>query len=211
MQELILKIQNDSTLMLIAGIALVVLLVIVLIVVIFSTKVKSQSDKLWDYKEQDKEKNAKIELLERELQAVKIKNASNEQELQQFTQTKEDLASKTEEVQSTQLKYNTLEKEHSHVSTMLGSTEGNYEKLHEEHKVLQERHEHLVEDNSKHRINNARLLTKLETETRHASNRLEMMQEHKREIKEESSSWQLRSLMEIQKNLQSFPNKVWIV
>lgn len=185
MQELLLKIQNDSTLMLIAGIALVVLLVIVLIVVIFSTKVKSQSDKLWDFKELDKEKNTKIEILEKELQAVKIKNASNEQELQQFMQTKEDLASKIEEVQSTQSKYNTLEKEHSHVSTMLESTEDNYEKLQEEHKVLQERHEHLVEDNSKHRINNARLLTKLETETRHASNRLEMMQEHKREIKEE--------------------------
>ena len=87
MQELLLKIQNDSTLMLIAGIALVVLLVIVLIVVIFSTKVKSQSDKLWDFKELDKQKNIKIEMLEKELQTVKIRNASNEQELQQFMQT----------------------------------------------------------------------------------------------------------------------------
>jgi len=185
MQELLLKIQNDSTLMIIVGIVLVVLLVIVLIVVIFSTKVKSQSDKLWDFKELDREKSTKIDVLEKELQEVKIKNASNEQELQQFMQTKEELASKIEEVRSTQSKYNTLEKEHSHTTTKLESTEDNYKKLQEEHKVLQERHEHLVEDNSKHRINNARLLTKLETETRHASNRLEMMQEHKKEIKDE--------------------------
>jgi len=185
MQELFLKIQNDSALMIIVGIVLVVLLVIVLIVVIFSTKVKSQSDKLWDFKELDKEKNIKIGMLERELQAVKIKNAGNEQELQQFMQTKEELASKIVEVQRIELNYNTLQKEHSHTTTKLESTEDNYKKLQENHKILQERHEHLVEDNSKHRINNARLLTKLETETRHASNRLEMMQEHKREIKDE--------------------------
>jgi DNA recombination protein RmuC len=171
--------------MMIAGIALVVLLVIVLIVVVFSTKVKSLSDKLWDYKEVDKEKNLKIEMLEKELQAVQIRNAGNEQELQQFSQTKEELASKTEQMQILQAKHNTLEKAYSHIESKLESTEEAYEKLQEEHKNLQERHEELLEENSKHRINNARLLTKLETESRHAANRLEMMQEHRREIKEE--------------------------
>jgi len=185
MQDLILRIQNDSTLMMIAGIALVVLLVIVLIVVVFSTKVKSLSDKLWDYKEVDKEKNLKIEMLEKELQAVQIRNAGNEQELQQFSQTKEELASKTEQMQILQAKHNTLEKAYSHIESKLESTEDAYGKLQEEHKNLQERHEELLEENSKHRINNARLLTKLETESRHAANRLEMMQEHRREIKEE--------------------------
>ena len=185
MQELFLRIQNDSTLMIIAGIVLVVLLVIVLIVVVFSTKVKAQSDKLWDYREHHQEQNIKIEMLEKELQAVKIKNASNEQELQQFMQTKEELVSKIELIQSIQAAHNTLEKEHSHTETMLENIESAYEKLQEEHKILQERHEQLSEDNSKHRINNARLLTKLETETLHASKRLEMMQEHKKEIKDE--------------------------
>ncbi len=185
MQELILKVQNDSMLMLIAGIALVVLLVIVLIVVIFSIKIKSQSDTLWDFKEQDNEKNIKIEMLDKELQALKIKNAGNEQELQHFMQTKEELASKIEELKSTQSKYNTLEKVYSQTATKLESTEDNYIKLQEEHRTLQERHENLVEDNSKHRINNARLLTKLETETMRASNQLEIIQEHKKEIKTE--------------------------
>ncbi len=185
MQEILLKIQNDSTLMLIAGIVLVILLVIVLIVVIFSTKVKSQSDKLWDLRELDKEKNIKIEILEKELQLVKIKNAANEQELQQFIQTKEDLASKIEELQVTQSKYNSLEKEYSHTTIKLESTEGHHKKLQEEHDTLQERTNLLLEENNKYRINNVRLLTKLEAETRHASNRLEIIEGYKREIKDE--------------------------
>ncbi len=185
MQELLLKIQNDSTLMLIAGIALVVLLVIVLIVVIFSTKVKSQSDKLWDFKELDKEKNIKIEMLEREIQTVKIRNASNEQELQQFLETKEALNATKELLFKLQNQYNELEIEQSQLKAKFESIDTLHTNLLSEHKLLQERHEHLVEDNSKHRVNNARLLTKLETETRHASNRLEMMQEHKKEIKDE--------------------------
>ena len=40
MQELLLKIQNDSTLMLMAGLALVVLLVILLVIVVSAMKVK---------------------------------------------------------------------------------------------------------------------------------------------------------------------------
>ena len=45
MQELLLKIQNDSTLMLMAGLALVVLLVIVLVVIVSAMKVKIYKDK----------------------------------------------------------------------------------------------------------------------------------------------------------------------
>ena len=185
MQELLLKIQNDSTLMLIAGMALVVLLVIVLIVVIFSTKVRSQSDALWDFKELVKEKDIKIEMLEKELQAVQIKNAGNEQELQQFAEIKEQLNATKELLLKSQNQYNALEKEQSELKAKFENIESLYAKLLTEHKLLQERHELLVEDNSKYRINNARLLTKLETESRHAANRLEMMQEHRKELKNE--------------------------
>ncbi|RRS29962.1 MAG: DNA recombinase [Epsilonproteobacteria bacterium (ex Lamellibrachia satsuma)] len=171
--------------MLIAGIAVVVLLVIVLIVVIFSTKVKSQSDTLWELKELLTEKETKIEMLEKELQAIQIKNASNEQELQQFFETKEQLNTTKELLLKSQNQYNTLEKEQSELKANFENIESLYTDLLAEHKSLQERHELLMEDNSKYRINNARLLTKLETESRHAANRLEMMQEHKKEIKDE--------------------------
>lgn len=185
MQELFLKIQNDSTLMLITGIALAVLLVIVLIVVIFSTRIRSQSDLLWDLRESVKEKDSKIEILEKELQAVQIINAGNTQELQQFSETKEQLNAVKERLLESQNHYNILEKEQSELKAKFENIESLYTNLLAEHKVLQERHELLVEENSKCRISNARLLTKLETESRHAANRLEMMQEHKKEIRNE--------------------------
>ena len=96
MQEILLRFQNDSTLLLIAGFSLVILLVIVLIVVIFSTKIKTLSDKLWDSNESHKTKNIKIEILEIELQILMIQNASNVQDLQQFAETLGILGSKEE-------------------------------------------------------------------------------------------------------------------
>ena len=185
MQEILLRFQNDSTLLLIAGISLVILLVIVLIVVIFSTKIKILSDKLWDSNESRKAKNIKIEILEKELQILKIRNASNEQELQQFAETKGILGSKEELLATIRGRYNELEKEQTQTKAKLESIESMYENLLLEHKSLQSRNESLTEENSRHRINNARLLTKLETEARHASAKLKMMQENKKELKEE--------------------------
>ncbi|WP_052746088.1 DNA recombination protein RmuC [Sulfurovum lithotrophicum] len=185
MQEIFQSIQNDSTLMFVAGIALVVLLIIVLVVVVFSTKAKTLSDRLAESDELDRVKSIKIEALERELQGVKITNAAQEQELQHFAQVKEELASKTEQVATLQTKNSTLEKELSQTETQLENLEKMYENLLKEHKALQGRFEHLQEENNKFQVNNARLLMKLETESRHASSKLEMMQEHKKELKTE--------------------------
>ena len=111
MQELLLKIQNDSTLMLMVGMALAVLLVIVLVVVVSAMKVKTYKDRYWNTKVDNEEKTEYISALEHELQAYKIKNASNEQELQQFAETKEILKSTNETLLTLQGKYNELEKE----------------------------------------------------------------------------------------------------
>ncbi|MEA1953212.1 MAG: DNA recombination protein RmuC [Campylobacterota bacterium] len=185
MQELFLQIQNESTMMLVGGIVLVILLVIVLIVVIFSTKIGILKEKLLESRESNQEKMIKISKIEEELQSVKIKNASMEQVLQQFIKTKEDLIHKNEALQHLEIKYNTLVKEYSQVFTKLENIEEYSLKLQTDHTVLQERYDNLLEENSKHRVNNARLLMKLETESRHAVHKLEMMQEHKKEIKDE--------------------------
>ncbi|BAF72434.1 DNA recombination protein RmuC [Sulfurovum sp. NBC37-1] len=185
MQEIFQTIQNDSTLMFVAGIALVVLLVIVLVVVVFSTKAKTLSDRLVESHELDRVKSIKIDALEKELQSVKITNAGYEQELQHFSQVREELASKTEQVATLQTKNSVLEKELSQTETQLENLEKMYENLLKEHKELQGRFEHLQEENNRFQVNNARLLMKLETESRHASSKLEMMQEHKKELKTE--------------------------
>ena len=185
MQEIFQTIQNDSTLMFIAGIALVVLLIIVLVVVVFSTKAKTLSDRLAESQELDRVKSIKIDALEKELQNVKITNAGYEQELQHFAQVREELASKTEQVATLQTKNSVLEKELSQTETQLDNLEKMYENLQKEHKALQSRFEHLQEENNRFQVNNARLLMKLETESRHTSSKLEMMQEHKKELKTE--------------------------
>jgi len=185
MEEFFQSVQHDSTLMFIAGIAAVVLLVIVLVVVVFTTKAKTLSDRLAESYELDRVKSIKMEALEKELQSVKITNASHEQELQHFAQVRQELAAKTELVATLQERNGALEKELSQTQIKLENLEGLHNSLQSEYKVLQERFERLQEENNKFQVNNARLLMKLESESRHASSRLEMMQEHKKELKTE--------------------------
>jgi len=185
MQELLLEVQNDSTLMLIIGLALVVLLVILLVIVVSAMKVKIYKDKFWNTKVDNKEKTEYIEALELELEAYKLKNASNEQELQQFAETKESLRSTNEAFSTLQSKHSELEKELSQTKARLESEQTVHAALQNEHNKLKERHESVLEDNSRYRTNNARLLMKLESEERHTLSQQEMMQNHKKEIKDE--------------------------
>jgi len=169
MQDILLEIQNNSTLMLIAGIALVVLLIIALVIVVSSMRVKTYKDRFIHVREDNHEKAEQISSLEKELQAYKIKNASNEQELQHFSETKDVLNNTKESLSTTQKEFIDLEKEQSQLNTKFENIQAMYDNLLDEHKNLQERTEQLHEENSKLRINNARLLMKLETEARFAS------------------------------------------
>jgi len=188
MQELVLKIQSDSTLMLMVGLALVILLVILLVIVVSAMKVKIYKDKFWNTEVDNKEKTEHISALELELEAYKIKNASNEQALQQFAETKETLKSTHETLLILQGKFNELEKELSQTRAQLESANSIYATLLEEHNTLKERQDSILEDNSRYRTNNARLLMKLESEERHTLSQKEMMLTHKKEIKDELES-----------------------
>ncbi|SFV61829.1 DNA recombination protein RmuC [hydrothermal vent metagenome] len=169
MDELIAKIGNDSTLMFTGAISLVVLLFIVLVVVVSSMRVKTYKERFLNVQIDNQEKEKLIAELQKELQVLKIKNAQNEQELQQFAQTKEKLGLTEEALQISQKEANAFEKLQSQTKAKFEHTENMYEKLQSEHKALQERLESLNEENSKLRVNNARLLMKLETEARFAS------------------------------------------
>ncbi len=169
MDELIAKIGNDSTLMFTGAISLVVLLFIVLVVVVSSMRVKTYKERFLNVQIDNQEKEKLIAELQKELQVLKIKNAQNEQELQQFAQTREKLGLTEEALQVSQKEANAFEKLQSQTKAKFEHTENMYEKLQSEHKSLQERLESLNEENSKLRVNNARLLMKLETEARFAS------------------------------------------
>ncbi|MCD6212220.1 MAG: hypothetical protein J7J02_04470 [Sulfurovum sp.] len=163
MQELLSEIQNNPTLMFISVIALVVLLIIALVVVVSSMRVKTYKDRFINVREDNNDKAERISSLEKELQEYKIKNASNTQELEQFSETKNVLNSTKESLTATQKEFNDLEKEQSQLITKLENLQAMYDNLLNEHKTLQDRTEHMQEENSKIRINNARLLVKLET------------------------------------------------
>jgi DNA recombination protein RmuC len=179
------KIQNDSVLMLMAGVAVVVLLVIVLVVVVFSSRSKSLADKLYDLKQIEGEKDEKITFLEQELQVYQLRDASQRQELQQFQETKEALRQLQDAKAELEKRHNSLEKSMSETTVKLENSEERYSSLLQEHRVLVEQNEKLREENSKYHTNNARLLTKLESETRHANNQMELMKTHKEELKNE--------------------------
>ena len=188
MKELLEKLQNDSTLMLLAGLGVVVLLVIVLVILVSAMRVKKYKDRWWNTHVDNKEKSEHIFALEKELQNYKIKNASNEQTLAQFDETKVSLNSIRENFTSLQKSLNELEKELSQTAARLEGSEGIHSNLLEEHKTLKTRHDEVLESNSKYRTNNARLLMKLESEARHTSSQAEMMSAHKKEIKDEFES-----------------------
>jgi len=166
MEDLICKIGNDSTYTLIAGAALVVLLFILLLVVITSMRVKTYKDRFINTRIDNKEKELQISDLQSELQSVKIKNAQQEQALEQFSQTRETLAATEEKLATVQKALNELEKLQNQTQSKLEHTEEKFEALTEAHKEVQERFGSLQEENSKLHINNARLLMKLETEAR---------------------------------------------
>ncbi len=168
MNELIEKIQGDSTLMLMAIIAVVVLLVIVLTIVVSAMRVKTHKDRFWNVQVDNKEKAEYIVKLEKELQEYKIKNAKNQQELAQFSETKATLKNTEENFTGLQKNANELEKALSQTQAKLESAVGIYETHMQEHLTLKERFDEVMEENAKYRINNARLLMKLESEGRQA-------------------------------------------
>ena len=166
MNDLLCKIGSDSNYMLAAAMALVLLLFIVLMVVITSMRVKTYKDRFINTQIDNHEKENQIMELQSELQALKIKEAQNEQELQLFSETKEKLAHTEEGLSTLQKSSNELEKLQGHTQSKFEHIEDKHDNLLEEHKLLQSRIESLQEDNSKLHINNARLLIKLETEVR---------------------------------------------
>jgi DNA recombination protein RmuC len=185
MSEILTQMQNDTTMMTIVSIAIAVLLIIVLVVVIFTSRAKSLSDKLYDLKQMDDEKAIRVSELEQGLQAYQIKNAAQEQELQQFFDTKAALNEVREAKSELAKRHNELEKQVSQIQAKLESSEKNYQSLDEAHKELQLKNEKLREENSKFHTSNARLLTKLESETRHTQQQMELMKTHKQELKSE--------------------------
>jgi len=159
-------IQDDTTLLLIGGIALAVLLAIVLVVVISAMRIKVYKERFKNLLFETKDKVKYIRELEKELEIYKIKDAKNEQELVHFDETKTTLNTTKEEFSSLQKSFNETDKELSQIKAKLESSIEAYEKVVAEFAASRERFDEMQEENNKFRTTNARLLMKLENEER---------------------------------------------
>jgi len=169
MSELIARFQSDPVLMISGAIGIVILLFVVLVVVVASMRVKTYKDRYVDVKVDNEAKEKRIAVLEEEMKVLLIKNTQNEQELQQFDDTKKRLAQAVELLEKTQKEFASLQTLQGQTQTQLDQLREQYEALKDAYGALNERMENLNEENSKLRVNNARLLMKLETEERFIS------------------------------------------
>lgn len=168
--ETVVTIQNDSTLMLIGGVAISVLLAVVLVIVVSAMRIKIYKNRFLNVQVENKEKSEHITKIEKELEGYRINSAKIKEELAQFSETKSTLKSANESYLVMQSSFTEVKKELVQLKAKLEALEGMHTSLTSEHKELQEKTDVLLDENSKYRSNNARLLMKLETEERHTQN-----------------------------------------
>jgi len=160
------QIGNDPILMVSAAIGVVLILFVVLVVVVANMRIRTYKDRYVNTRIDNVEKEKQISTLQKEIQEVKIRNAQNEQELQQFSETKKRLSQTEESLAGTLKELGETQKDLAQTRAQLENLQGVHTDLLKEHESYKERFEHLQEENSKLRVNNARLLMKLETEER---------------------------------------------
>jgi septal ring factor EnvC (AmiA/AmiB activator) len=166
MNELIEKFSSDSTWMFVGAMAMAVLLFVVLVVVVSSMRVKGYKDRFVNVQIDNHEKSEEIAALQHELQGLKSQHARQSEALKEFAQTRENLQSTRKELGALRAAYQKLENLENQTRTKLENTEEMLAILQQEHHALKERFDLLTEENSKLRVNNARLLMKLDNEAR---------------------------------------------
>jgi len=162
MEAFITTIQNDSTLMLIVGVGVVIFLVIFLVLLISAMRIKLYKDRYRRIYTQNIDIIEERNTLEKELTVYKITDVKNKKELQHDKDTIYQLKIDIEG-------YLDLQQTHTKMVKYLKETEKKVEASSEKYKILeltqkdlQMRHDILMGENSKYRTNNTRLLSKLE-------------------------------------------------
>jgi len=163
MNELIEKISSYPLLMLSAAVGVVVILFVVLVVIVAAMRIKTYKDRYLNTALENREKKERIDTLEYELQRYQMDNAQQAQLLSQFDETKKRLEETTDTLALVRKELSETQNLLARTKAQLESTEAMYAALKEEHVELKERMEKLHDENNKLRVNNARLLMKLET------------------------------------------------
>ena len=185
MEALLNSLTDESQRLFFAAILAVIILAIALVIVIFVSRIKFLKDRLFVAKEIDLSKNEKIAELEKMLKEIKIKDDALTQELQDFNETKVSLKSKKELIFKMQEKMNLLEeKERLHLETVERHIK-DFQTLTFKYKGLKKRNEFLVEENSRFRTDNTKMLLKVREQERRIFEKLMMVHGNKEEQRKE--------------------------
>jgi chromosome segregation ATPase len=168
MQEIIEKISSDPLLMLSGAVGVVVVLFVVLVVIVANMRIKTYKDRYINTRIDNQEKENLISQLQQELKTLKTRNTQNEQGLQQFDDTKRRLNETEETLSLRQTELAESRRVQNLTQTKLDDLQSRYTALQEELDDTKARLEILHDENNKLRVNNSRLLMKLDTEERFA-------------------------------------------
>ena len=182
----------------ILGLFLLITFLISTIIVIFLSKIKSLSDILEQAKEIDNAKGIKITSLDKALTEEKILNIELKRELEYFSKSKEQLQHSEETIINLKEQIVFQEKEHLEVTLVQKNIidqasihfdllEKNYHELLEKHELSKKRNESLVDDNNRLNMQIRESAVEVREQRKQNREKMQMMQEHRGELKEEFS------------------------
>ena len=169
MKELIQKISSDPLLMLSSAIGVVVVLFVVLVVIIAYMRIKVYKERYLNTNLDSREREQRIETLEAEVHRLNRETMEQAQQLEAFSETKITLMQTRETLETTQKTLAEEKQEHAKVIMALDTLKEKYRVLQEEHEKTKKGYHELAEENNKLRVNNARLLMKIDREDQMAS------------------------------------------
>lgn len=163
------KLNSEPLLMLGSAIGVVLILFVVLTVVIANMRIRTYKNRFINTRVDNETKAKHIAQLQQEVQMLKSMNERKSSELEQFDTVKLRLQETELALKEIQNAFGKLEKLQGQTQNKLDNSEQMYATLKEEHEAIQHRLEALAEENQKLKVNNARLLMKLEKEEQFAS------------------------------------------
>ena len=168
------------------------------VIVIFLSKIKTLTEILEQAREIDAAKEDKIAFLDEALQEEKIINLDLKRDLEYLGQSKEKLDLSTIEI--TKLKDELVEQSKDYVNRLHDQKstfeqlkvrhdllEENQQKLEENYNLLQKRNESLVNDNNQLHTKIREVEVKVSEQQKQNTEKMQMMQDHRGELKEEFS------------------------
>jgi len=182
----------------ILGLFLLITFLISTIIVIFLSKIKSLTSILEQAKEIDNAKDTKIALIDKAWTEEKILNIDLKRELEYFSKTKEQLQlseeniinlkeqminQEKESLESILVQKNSIDQASIHFNLL----EKNYHKLVEKYELSKKRNESLVDDNNRLNMQIRESAVEVREQKKQNIEKIQMMQEHRGELKEEFS------------------------